>query len=57
VSYLHEWGTTAMFELGTVGGVLANEMGEEIWDVEVFQAYDRYSRTIKSLISIHTTPS
>jgi len=39
-----------MFELGTVGGVLANEMGEEIWGVEVFHAYDRYSRTKKSLI-------
>ena len=57
MSYLHEWGTTAMFELGTVGGVLPNEMGEEIWDVEVFQAYDRYSRMINSLILIHTTPS
>jgi hypothetical protein len=44
VSYLHEWGTTAMFELGTAGDVLANEMGEEIWDVEVFHAYDHYSQ-------------
>ncbi len=43
-----------MFELGNVGDVLQNEMGEEIWDVEVFQAYDRYSRTKKSLISIDT---
>jgi hypothetical protein len=50
VSYLHEWGTTAMFELGTAGGVLANEMGEEIWDADVFQVCDRYSRNAKSLI-------
>jgi hypothetical protein len=56
MSYLHEWGTTAMFELGTVGGVLANEMGEQIWDAEVFQAYDHYSRTEKSLILIYTSP-
>jgi hypothetical protein len=45
-----------MFELGTVGGVLANEMGEQIWDAEVFQAYDHYSRTEKSLILIYTSP-
>ncbi len=52
MSYLHEWGTTAMFELGTVGNVLANEMGEEIWGVEVFHAYDHYSQEEKPLISI-----
>jgi hypothetical protein len=46
-----------MFELGTVGSVLANEMGEEIWDVEVFHAYDHYSRTKKSPILIYKTPT
>jgi len=39
-----------MFELGTVGGVLANEMGEEIWDADVFQVCDHYSQDQKSLI-------
>jgi hypothetical protein len=39
-----------MFELGTVGGVLANGMGEEIWGVEVFHAYDHDSRVKMSLI-------
>ena len=50
MSYLHEWGTTAMFELGTVGGVLANGMGGEIWGVEVSHAYDHHSRGKLSLI-------
>lgn len=54
MSYLHEWGTTAMFELGTVGGVLANEMGGEIWGVEVFHACDHYSRMEKGLIQVYT---
>lgn len=35
VSYLHEWETTAMFELGTADSV-QNRMGEEIWGIEVF---------------------
>jgi hypothetical protein len=33
-----------MFELGTVGGVLANVMGGEIWGVEVFHVYDHHSQ-------------
>ena len=45
MSYLHEWGTTAMFGLGTVGSCLATEMGEALWDVEVFQVCDHYSRS------------
>lgn len=44
MSYLHEWGTTAMFGLGTVGSCLATEMGEALWDIEVFQVCDHYSR-------------
>jgi hypothetical protein len=36
VSYLHEWASTAMFELGTVGSVLTNEMVERRWDVDIF---------------------
>ena len=42
-----------MFELGTVGGVLANEMGEEIWDADVFQVCDHYSQEKKPLILIY----
>jgi hypothetical protein len=36
VSYLHEWTSTAMFELGTVGSVLANSMVERNRDVDIF---------------------
>jgi len=36
VSYLHEWGTTAMFELGTVGDALASYMSDRAWGFEAF---------------------
>ncbi len=41
-----------MFELGTEGDVLANEVGEGIWGAEVFHAYDHYRRAGNALISI-----
>jgi hypothetical protein len=41
---MHEWGVTAMFELGTADSVPRRDaMGEEIWDVEVFLVCDHYS--------------
>ena len=44
VSYLHEWRTTAMFELGTIGDALASYMSGSVWDFEAFLDCDRYSR-------------
>jgi len=36
VSYLHEWGPTEVFGLGTVGSCLATKMDRAPWDADVF---------------------
>jgi hypothetical protein len=38
-----------MFELGTVGDVVVDEMDEELWDADVFLLCDRDSRQENTL--------